>query len=257
MVPRMLTVACLLMTTACSPVAPTGTTVQATKTVTVTTSAGSTSAVSAASPKATPTGPKTVIETDGTYVVGVDIVPGIYRMPGGSRCYWARLNSLDTSDIIDNNNSTGPQTVDILSTDRAFLTSGCQAWTLASAPPAPVATASAAAPPVTYGAAPIALPGADSQGFVDGPRCSFRAALMVRTAQSQAVVCDDGSGSYTYKGLRLKDSARIDVPGAVPSETGFIATNGAANTRYVLSRSGLSIYADGEVYLEPAIASGP
>ncbi|MBI3215923.1 MAG: hypothetical protein HYZ38_19055 [Mycobacterium sp.] len=103
----------------------------------------------------------------------------------------------------------------------------------------------------------MTLPGADVQGFVDGPRCSYRAALMVRTAQSQAVVCDEGSGLYTYKGLRLIDSARIDVPGAVPNQTGFVATNTAADTRYVLSRSGLAIYTNGQVYSEPAVASGP
>lgn len=80
---------------------------------------------------------------------------------------------------------------------------------------------------------------------------------MVRTPKSQAVVCDEGSGSYTYKGLRLSDNARIDVPGAVPTETGFVAVNGPANTRYVLSRGGLTIYTDGEVYSEPSIGSGP
>jgi hypothetical protein len=53
-----------------------------------------------------------VIATDGTYLVGTDILPGMYRTPGRSSCYWARLRSLDTSDIIDNNNSTGPQVIE-------------------------------------------------------------------------------------------------------------------------------------------------
>ena len=144
----------------------------------------------------------------------------MYRTPGGSQCYWARLSSLDTSDIIDNNNSSGPQVVEILPTDRAFLTQNCQTWTLASAP-----TAVAAAPPPANSGATLAMPGADAQGFLDGPRCTYRAALMIRTAQSAALVCDEGSGMYTYKGLRLKDNGRIDLPGAVPTATGFTVTN--------------------------------
>jgi len=77
--------------------------------------------------------PKTVMETDGTYRVGIDIVPGTYRSAGRSAegesdCYWARLNSLKPSDIIDNNISTGPQVVVIQPGDAAFLTHSCQAW---------------------------------------------------------------------------------------------------------------------------------
>jgi hypothetical protein len=49
-------------------------------------------------------------------------VPGTYRTAGSSGCYWARLGSLDTSDIIENNNSNGPQVVGIQPTNKAFLT---------------------------------------------------------------------------------------------------------------------------------------
>lgn len=242
--------ACIL--TACSaPAQLPKETLQATKTVTVAPSSAPSTAY-VASPSPTVSGPKAVIEMGGTYLVGVDIVPGIYRTPGGTSCYWARLNSLDTSDIIDNNNSSGPQVVEILPTDRAFLTENCQQWTLASA-----STAVAAAPPAANSGTPISLPGADAQGFSDGPRCSYRAALMIRTAQSQAVVCDEGSGRYTYEGLRLKDSARIDLPGALPTGTGFTVQN-TDGTRYEISRSGLAIYTpDGQVYPETAIAAGP
>jgi hypothetical protein len=77
--------------------------------------------------------PKTTMETDGTYRVGTDIVPGTYRSAGASPegesdCYWARLNSLNPTHIISNNISTGPQTVTIQPTDTAFLTHSCQAW---------------------------------------------------------------------------------------------------------------------------------
>jgi len=74
-----------------------------------------------------PSVPKTTMETDGTYRVGTDIVPGTYRS-GTSDCYWARLNSLNETHIIDSNISTGPQAVMIQPSDRAFLTHSCQPW---------------------------------------------------------------------------------------------------------------------------------
>lgn len=91
----------------------------------------------AAPPVATtaPAGPPTAMLTDGTYVVGVDVAPGVYRSSGGvsgRECYWKRLSSLDTSDIIDNNRSPGPQTVEIMPADKAFVTSHCSAWSKAN-----------------------------------------------------------------------------------------------------------------------------
>ena len=73
------------------------------------------------------------METDGTYRVGTDIVPGTYRSAGpspegASDCYWARLSSLNETHIIDSNISTGPQVVMIQPNDRAFLTHSCQPW---------------------------------------------------------------------------------------------------------------------------------
>ncbi len=85
-----------------------------------------------------PAGPKTVIDPhgiwfpdidkDGTYLVGVDIVPGKYRNAGGTMCYWARLRSLDPSDIIDSKKTSSPQVVTIRADDTAFLTQNCATW---------------------------------------------------------------------------------------------------------------------------------
>jgi hypothetical protein len=75
------------------------------------------------------------ISADGVYVVGQDIASGIYHTPGlpggGStlnQCYYATLNSTNTSDIIDNNNFGGPETVDV-SGAHAFQISGGCTWT--------------------------------------------------------------------------------------------------------------------------------
>ena len=95
-------------------------TVEVTKTVTVT-----------APPSAVV--PKTVMETDGTYRVGVDIEPGTYRTAGRSAegatdCYWARLSSLNEVDILASNIGVEAQTVLIDPGDRAFATRSCQTW---------------------------------------------------------------------------------------------------------------------------------
>jgi hypothetical protein len=102
------------------PAATVTSTVEVTKTVTVT-----------ATPP--PSAPKTIMETDGTYRVGIDIEPGTYRSDGTnphgeSDCYWARLSSLNPTDIIKNDISSGAQIVMIPPSDKAFLTHSCQTW---------------------------------------------------------------------------------------------------------------------------------
>lgn len=74
------------------------------------------------------------IPGDGLFEVGKDIKPGTYHTAGPSStgsgdCYWARLASNDTTNIIDNGNEAGPATVVIQNNDAFFETSGCQSWT--------------------------------------------------------------------------------------------------------------------------------
>jgi hypothetical protein len=73
--------------------------------------------------------------SDGVWVVGEDIEPGIYRTqgPGDGEwdlCYWARLSGLtgDFEELIVNGIPEGPASVEILPTDVAFETSGCGEW---------------------------------------------------------------------------------------------------------------------------------
>jgi hypothetical protein len=70
--------------------------------------------------------------SDGVYVVGKDIKPGIYHTNGDggqtdNECYYATLNSSNTSDISDNNNFDGPETVDVNGA-YAFQISGPCEW---------------------------------------------------------------------------------------------------------------------------------
>jgi len=82
-------------------------------------------------PPPPPPGPATTIDAPGTYVVGTDIQPGVWRNPDG--CYWERLSGLsgEFGDIISNGgNEGGLQTVEVAASDAAFGTN-CAGWTKA------------------------------------------------------------------------------------------------------------------------------
>jgi hypothetical protein len=90
---------------------------------------GASAGVASADPP--PPQPKTTIDHAGTYSVGTDIVPGTYSSGGpvaGGACYWKRLGSLNSRDIIDSAMSLKPQVVQIDQSDKAFETDGCQPW---------------------------------------------------------------------------------------------------------------------------------
>jgi hypothetical protein len=78
--------------------------------------------------------PGTTMSSDGVYVVGTDIKHGTYHTTGavggsGGDCYYALLSSTNTSDIIDNNNVTGPATITVGPGVKAVDVSGCNTWT--------------------------------------------------------------------------------------------------------------------------------
>jgi len=68
---------------------------------------------------------KSTISADGVYVVGRDIPSGTYHTSGGSQCYYATLGSTDTSNILDNNNFNGPETVDVSGAAVFQISGGC------------------------------------------------------------------------------------------------------------------------------------
>jgi hypothetical protein len=65
---------------------------------------------------------------EGTYRVGKDVEPGTYKAAASSGCYWARLGSGDTSDIIDNNNADGPVLLTIEPGDFAIEVTRCSTF---------------------------------------------------------------------------------------------------------------------------------
>ncbi|HEV2372165.1 MAG TPA: hypothetical protein VGS19_08355 [Streptosporangiaceae bacterium] len=68
---------------------------------------------------------KSTISADGVYVVGKDIPAGNYHTTGMNQCYYATLGSTDTSNILDNNNFNGPETVDVSGAYAFQIQGGC------------------------------------------------------------------------------------------------------------------------------------
>ncbi|OBI13378.1 protein kinase [Mycobacterium sp. E2327] len=92
--------------------------------------------------------------------------------------------------------------------------------------------------------------GADGLGFVgETARCDPGSppALVVRTAQSLAVVCQTASGNFYYRGERIRDGAHIELTDAVRSSDGFDVTNPENGVRYEVRPERLRIISNGHV----------
>ena len=124
-----------------------------------------------------------------------------------------------------------------------------------SAPPATPAAAPSAAPsaPTTTTTMPVLsrpVQGADGLGFIGhSARCDpgNPPASVVRTAKSLAVVCQTPSGSFYYRGERIRDGANIELPNAVRVADGFDVANPADGTRYEVRPQRLKILSNRHV----------
>jgi serine/threonine-protein kinase len=134
------------------------------------------------------------------------------------------------------------------------LVGGTQHNGSASPPPS---TARAATPPApTTQPAPLTptlsrpVKGADGLGFVgETARCDpgNPPAAVVRTAKSLAVVCQNLSGSYYYRGERISDGAHIELSNAERAEDGFDVTNPVDGVVYEVRPNRLRIISYGHV----------
>ena len=103
-------------------------------TVTVTAGASQPAPAALTSPAGSAAG--AVMTADGVYVVGQDIQTGKYHTAGESHggpesdnCYYALLRSTNTNSIIDNNNISGPATINVSGRVKAVQIQGCKPWT--------------------------------------------------------------------------------------------------------------------------------
>ncbi|MEO3761654.1 serine/threonine-protein kinase [Mycobacterium sp. B14F4] len=114
--------------------------------------------------------------------------------------------------------------------------------------------------PTTSGAPIPGVSGTDSQGFVGHTaRCDpgSTPAAAIRTAQSLAVICETGQGTYSYRGERLRDGANLQLANAQPSGAGFTVTNPADGARYDMQPNMLTISSrSGVDSAEPALEYG-
>lgn len=69
---------------------------------------------------------------DGTWQVGVDVVPGTYATVGGVDCRHALRPAVAGRDIVHSAVGRGPATVVLAETGSWFVTSGCGGWTRVS-----------------------------------------------------------------------------------------------------------------------------
>jgi hypothetical protein len=86
-----------------------------------------------------------------------------------------------------------------------------------------------------------AAPTTDDQGYVDSTaRCSSpaTAVLFGSTDTSRVAICKTSGGQYEYRGVRVRDGARLIVP-ASQSGDGFIADNDGVT--YLLTAKSLVI----------------
>ncbi|MEV0461756.1 protein kinase [Nocardia tengchongensis] len=111
-------------------------------------------------------------------------------------------------------------------------------------------TTSASAPTTTLVPLSGAVSGTDAQGFTQTPRCNANDPAMSigRTDKSRLVVCRSATGRYYYKGLRISDSAEIQLNDPVPDGNGgFTVTNPTDGTQYKITAYGLVITKGGQV----------
>lgn len=93
-----------------------------------------------------------------------------------------------------------------------------------------------------------AAPDADSQGYVDSTaRCAAPASVVVfgSSASSRVAICRDSDGEYQYRGVRVRDGARLILPAQGTGDGEYTADNDGIE--YSVTSSALVISSGGEV----------
>ena len=97
-----------------------------------------------------------------------------------------------------------------------------------------VAAAACAALLAIWMPSAIAAPASDGQGYVDSTaRCTTPdvAVAFGSTATSRVAICKTPGGQYEYRGVRVRDGAKLIVPASQSEDGGFVAVkNGITYT---------------------------
>jgi hypothetical protein len=96
-----------------------------------------------------------------------------------------------------------------------------------------------------------AAPTTDGQGFVDSTaRCSTPEATVAfgRTQTSRVAICETSDGEFEYRGVRVRDGAKLIVPATQSGDGEFVAEN--AGVTYTVTASSLVVSAGDDVIRE-------
>jgi hypothetical protein len=99
-----------------------------------------------------------------------------------------------------------------------------------------------------------AAPAADDQGYVDSTaRCTSpnTAVLFGSTESSRVAICKTPGGQYEYRGVRVRDGARLIVP-ASQSGDGYVADNDGMT--YLVTSKSLVVSVGNKVIREEPMA---
>lgn len=95
-------------------------------------------------------------------------------------------------------------------------------------------------------AAPAAAPPSDAQGYVDSTaRCAKpdTAVLFGTTTTSRVAICKTADGEFEYRGVRVRDGAKLIAAASQTSDGGYVVKNDGVT--YTITTSSLSVSMDG------------
>lgn len=105
---------------------------------------------------------------------------------------------------------------------------------------------------LTVGTLPAAAaPASDAQGFIDSTaRCAAPSTAVAygRTDSSRVAVCKSPDGQYQYRGVRVRDGARLITEATAEGDGEFVAENDAAT--YTVTAEALTITIGDDVVRE-------
>jgi hypothetical protein len=93
-----------------------------------------------------------------------------------------------------------------------------------------------------------AAPSSDDQGYVDSAaRCTTPDVTVAfgSTATSRVAICKTTEGQYTYRGVRVRDGAKLIVPASRSEDGAFVAENNGIT--YMVTANSLVISAGTQV----------
>lgn len=117
------------------------------------------------------------------------------------------------------------------------------------------AGATACAALIVAGATPsAAAPASDSQGYVDSTaRCASPDTAMAfgRTASSRIAICAAPDGDLTYRGVRVRDGAKLILPASATGSGVYTAVNDGIT--YTVTADDLTVKSGSTVIREEAM----